>query len=287
MLKKIVFYTEVGYKIIKKDVINSEDYKNEYNKVSRTYDHWLDEMGRFTDQIIKPKSMIAGRKLKILDFACGTGYITKKLIEKNIDCEITAVDFSEEMLNGLRSLKDNRIKVIKSDGIGFLKKTDEIYDIIYFGWALSYFNYKELFQLFKRVLNPKGTVAIITNTQGTLAGIEDIFMRVMYQNPKEVLKPMDIKFNLPRGKDGLMKWLGRYGFQAVEANEGEVFVGFNKPDQLLQWLNETGAAAGTVCIFRDYSIIQKSLIKEIKKAKYKDGKYEINHKFAYGIFRLQ
>ena len=287
MLKKIVFYTEVGYKIIKKDVINSEDYKNEYNKVSRTYDHWLDEMGRFTDQIIKPESMIAGRKLKILDFACGTGYITKRLIEKNIDCEITAVDFSEEMLNGLRSLQDNRIKVIKSDGIGFLKKTDEIYDIIYFGWALSYFNYKELFQLFKRVLNPKGTVAIITNTQGTLAGIEDIFMKVMYQNPKEVLKPMDIKFNLPRGKDGLMKWLGRYGFQAVEANEGEVFVGFNKPDQLLQWLNETGAAAGTFCIFQDYSIVQKSLIKEIKKAKYKDGKYEINHKFTYGIFRLQ
>jgi len=72
-------------------------------------------------------------------------------------------------------------------------------------WALSYFNYKELFKLFKKVLNPGGSVGVITNVQGTLSGIEDVFMKVMYKNHKEVIKPMDIKLNLPNGKGWLNK----------------------------------------------------------------------------------
>lgn len=285
MFKKIEFYIKMGYKMLKKDVISSQDYEIEYNKVSKTYDHWLGEMGKFTDQMIKPNTAAIKGTLNILDFACGTGYITKSLMKKDIDCKVTAIDASKEMLNQLENLKDDRIKTFHGDGIEFLKNTNEKYDIIYFGWALSYFNYKELFPLFKKVLNPKGTVAIITNIQGTLQGIEEIFLKVMAQNPKEVVKPMDIAFNLPRGKDGLIKWFAKYRFQSLEVEEGEVFVRFNTPDKLLQWLNKTGAAAGTACIFQDYSFITKELIKEIKKTKYKDGKYEINHKFAYGIFQ--
>ena len=205
---------------------------------------------------------------------------------QNIDCKITAVDFSDQMLEPLRNLNDDRIQVIHSDGIEFLKNTDEKYDVIFFGWALSYFNYKELFKLFKRVLNPGGMVGIITNGQGTLLGIEEIFMKVMYKNHKEVIKPMNIKFNLPRGKEGLVKWLNRYGFEEIEVEDGELFVRFDQAEQLLQWLNETGATAGTACIFKNYDRIKENLIEEIKKMKYKNGKYEINHRFIYGVFRL-
>lgn len=287
MFKKIGFYIKMAYQILKKDVIAKEDYEIEYNQVAKTYDHWLSKMGKFTDEIIKPDTGASQGQLNILDFACGTGYITKSLIKKDIDCKITAVDFSKEMLNQLENLKDHRIKTVHGDGIEFLENTNEKYDIIYFGWALSYFNYKELFPLFKKILNPKGTVAIITNTQGTLEGIEEIFLKVMAQNPKEVVKPMDIKFNLPPGKEGLVKWFSQYKFKTLKVKEGEVFVRFDRPDELLEWLNKTGAAAGTARIFQDYSFIRKELIKEIKKSRYKDGKYEINHKFAYGLFELK
>lgn len=287
MLEKIGFYIRMGYKMLKKDVISSEDYKVEYNKVSQTYDHWLDRMGKYTDKIIKPDQVTGNHQLNILDFACGTGYITKSLIKRDIDCKISAVDFSKEMLDSLKDLDDSRVSIIKSDGIEFLKNTHEKYDIIYFGWALSYFDYKKLFPLFKRVLKPKGSLAIITNTQGTLRGIEDIFMKVMAENPKEVIKPMDIRFNLPKGKAALISWLSQYGFQVREVDQGEVIIRFTSPDQLLEWLNKTGAAAGTACIFRDYSCVKEKLIKEIKKRKYKKGKYEINHKFAYGIYQVK
>lgn len=286
MFKKIAFYTKLGSKLIRKDVIDNNDYRKEYNKVSGTYIKWLNEMGKYTDKIIKPEYAHKEGKLKILDFACGTGYISKSIIDKNIDCEITAVDFSDQMLEHLKSLDDDRIKTINCDGMEFLENTDEMYDAIFFGWALSYFNYKKLFKLFKRVLKHGGIIGIITNTLGTLSGIEDIFMKVMSENSAEVIRPMEIRFNLPRGKDGLIKWFKEYGFELIEADEGEVKILFDSPQLLLKWLNETGAAAGTVCIFKDYDLIKDKLIEKIGKEKYNNGKYEINHKFAYGIFRL-
>ncbi|MDR7855971.1 class I SAM-dependent methyltransferase [Tissierella sp.] len=287
MLKKILFYIKLGLKLMKKDVIDKENYRDEYNKVSNTYIKWIEEMGKFTDMIIKLEEMEREEELKILDFACGTGYISKNLLKKNIDCQITAVDYSDKMLDQLRILKDNRINIVNCDGVEFLKNTEEKYDMIFFGWALSYFNYKELFKLFKRVLNDEGIICIITNVQGTLSGIEDIFLKVMQDNQDKVIRPMGIRLNLPYGKEGLIKWFNRYGFEGVEVEEEEVLLSFHEPGQLLDWLNKTGAAAGTACIFNDYDLIKDKLIKEIKEKKYRDGKYEVNHKFAYGIFKLR
>ena len=287
MLKKLMFFIKIGYKILKKDVIDSEDYRKEYNNVSKTYDLWLNEMGRFTDEIINFDYVNKDKKLKVLDFACGTGYITKKLLEKNIYCEITSVDYSEEMLNQLKSVTDDRVNIVHSDGIEFLKSTGEKYDIIYFGWALSYFKYDEVFRLFKEVLREDGIVCIITNVKGTLYKIEDIFLNVMSKNQREVKKPMDISFNLPRGKDGLIKWFNKYGFYEIKVKEDEVVFYFETPEEVLQWINKTGAAAGTAQIFKNYNKIKDKLIDEIKKEKYNNGKYEINHRFAYGIFKIK
>lgn len=287
MFKKMIFYIKMGCKLFRGDVVGRDDYKAEYNKASSTYMNWINEMGIYTNEIIKPEYVFKKDKLKILDFACGTGYITKKLLKQKLDYEITAVDFSEEMLSHLKNVDDDRLRVIHGEGINFLETIEEKYDVIFFGWALSYFDYKELFNLFKKVLNPGGIIGIITNTKGTLSGIEDIFLEVMYRNSKDVIKPMDIKFNLPNGKEGLIKWFNKYDFENIEIYEEEVLCRFEEPDQLLKWLNETGATAGTGRIFKDYDTIKMDLVEEIRKSKYKHGKYEINHKFTYGLFRLK
>lgn len=287
MFNKLTFYTKIGYKLLKKDKVNNHDYRKEYNEVSDTYKHWLSEMGKHTDKIINSQYIVKDKELKILDFACGTGYITKALLEKDIKCKITAVDFSEGMLQKWRGLVEDKVTIIHCDGIEFLKNTEEKFDVIFFGWALSYFNYKELFKLFKKVLNRGGVVGIITNVQGTLYKIEDIFLKVMNENQHCIVKPMDIRLNLPKGKEGLAKWFYRYDFEPLEMGDGEVKFAFNEPEELLEWLNKTGATAGTAKIFNDYNIIKPKLIHEIKREKYKEGKYHINHKFAYGIFKLK
>lgn len=291
MLNKLVFYTKMGYKLLKREVVNKKDYVKEYDKVAETYKYWLREMGKYTDRIINSKHILEIKEPKILDFACGTGYITRSLLEKDFKGEITAVDFSESMLKEWRETLEqgvnleHRVNVVNADGIEFLKNTEQRFDIIFFGWALSYFNYKELFSLFNKVLNKGGIVAIITNTQGTLYRMEQIFLKVMKENSEEIVKPMDIRFNLPKGKLGLVKWFEQYGFEALETEEDEVEFLFNKPEELLEWLNKTGALAGTAQIFKNYDGVKDKIIEEIKGEKYKEGRYSINHKFAYGIFR--
>jgi len=287
MINKIWFYSKIGYKLIKKEVVSRDDYKEEYDKVSDTYHFWLKEMSRYTDNIIHSKYIKTDSELKILDFACGTGYITKSLLNKSIKYKITSVDQSNKMLEKLLNTNDLRVIAIQSDGIEFLKTTNEKYDVIFFSWALSYFDHNEVLKLFNRVLKPGGTLAIITNVEGTLDKIESIFLKVMSEKQKEVIKPMDIKLNLPKGKKGLVKWCSQYGFKALEVEEGEVFFNFKEPEELLQWLNITGAAAGTRKIFNNYNEVKPLIIEKIKKEKYKNGAYEINHKFAYGIFRKE
>lgn len=287
MINKIWFYSKLGYKLIRKEVVSRDDYKEEYDKVSDTYDFWLKEMSRYTDNIIHSKYIETDSELKILDFACGTGYITKSLLNKSVKYKITSVDQSNKMLGKLLNTNDSRVTAIQSDGIKFLKNTNEKYDVIFFGWALSYFDHNELLELFNRVLKPGGILAIITNVEGTLDKIESIFLKVMSEKQKEVIKPMDIKLNLPKGKKGLAKWCSQYGFKALEVEEGEVFFNFKEPEELLQWLNITGAAAGTRKIFNNYNEVKPLIIEKIKKEKYKNGMYEINHKFAYGILRKE
>jgi len=69
-------------------------------------------------------------------------------------------------------------------------------------------------------------------------------------------------------------------------DDGEKILVFDKAQELLKWLQITGAIAGTASIFKDYDLIEDNLIEEIKKTKYNNGKYEINHRFVYGTFRL-
>lgn len=287
MINKILFYSKIGYKLLKKEVVNQDDYRVEYDKISDTYGCWLSEMGRYSDNIINSKYIDMDEELKILDFACGTGYITKALLNKFEKYNITAVDQSSKMLEKVKAIDDDRVTIIKSDGIEFLKNSNEEFDIIFFGWALSYFNHNELLKLFNGVLKKQGILAIITNVDGTLDKIEKIFLDVMSEKQKEVIKPMDIKLNLPKGKEGLVKWCNQYGFKALETGEGEVFFSFKKPEELLEWLNITGAAAGTRKIFKDYNEVKPFIVEKIKKEKYKNGVYEINHKFAYGVFRKE
>ena len=259
----------------------------EYDKVSDTYDYWLKEMGRYSDNIIHSKHIDTNKELKILDFACGTGYLTKSLLDKSEKYKITSVDQSSKMIEKLKDINNHRVTIVNSDGIEFLKDSNEKFDVIFFGWALSYFNHHELLSLFNNALKPQGMLAIITNVDGTLDKIEEIFLEVMSEKQKEVIKPMDIKLNLPKGKKGLVKWCNQYGFKALEINEGEVFFRFKEPEELMRWLNITGAAAGTRKIFKNYNEVKPLIIEKIKKEKYKNGVYEINHKFAYGVFRKE
>ena len=287
MIKTLKFYMKMLYKILTKETITSEEYREEYDKIAKTYSSWLEQMGKHTDKIIKPKYVSEVSKPKVLDFACGTGYISKMLLlDENMNFDITAVDISKEMLSEFDKTPKENLRIVNSDGIIFLNTTEEKYDAIYCGWALPYFNHNELLKLFKDRLNANGIVSVISNSKGTLGKMENIFLNVMKENQDQIVKPMDIRFNLPNGKKELIKWFEKYGFVPLELEEKEVIFSFDTAKDLHNWVVKTGAIAGTAKIFKDYNAIEENIIKEIEKEKLENGNYTINHKFIYGIFRI-
>jgi ubiquinone/menaquinone biosynthesis C-methylase UbiE len=277
------------FKMLHKEVVNQEDYQASYNEIANTYQYWTTEMGKFTDKIITPAMLLndaSGQKtIKVLDFACGTGYISRKIVGMGVRCEVTAVDISEKMLESCADLRDQGVKLVHMDGIDFLTRTEEKFDIILCGWALPYFEHKMLLKLFKDKLTEGGIVGVIANSKGTLHKMEEIFIKVMSENPDNVRKPMKISLQLPKGKEGLENWFRHHGFAALEIDEGEVAFSFDTPEELLEWLNQTGALAGTMQIFNHYENVKGDILREIRKEKCKDHQYVINHKFVYGIFR--
>ena len=280
------------YKIIKKEVVDLDDYRASYNDVADTYGCWVEKMGRFTDHIIKPHLVCEKidndkEPIKVLDFACGTGYISRKLLLSSISCEITAVDLSDKMLEVCNDLSLQGVNLIHMDGMTFLENTTEQYDMILCGWALPYFSHEKLLKNFGRVLKKDGIIGVIANSKGTLDKMEKIFLKVMEKNPQEVNKPMNITFNLPNGEKGLKRWFELQGFYPLELHEDESVFSFDTGEALLDWLNQTGVMAGTKMIFKDYDQVKEQLIEEIEKLKYDNGKYNINHKFVYGLFNAR
>ena len=285
MIRNIKFYIKMLIKLLRKEIVSKSDYMDEYDKVSSTYQRWTEKMGKYTNLIIKPSLIDKGDKIKLLDLACGTGYISKKLLKINKSFDITAVDISEKMLNNINLPFEENINIVNKDVITFLKENTDSYDGIYCGWALPYFNHNELLNNISKRLKSNGIISIITNSKGTLSGMESILLDVMKKHNDKINKPMDIRYKLPKSKNELRRWFKRYRFKPIELKEKEIEFSFNSPEELLEWLMETGALAGTRKIFIDYDLVKTDLIKEIEKKKYKNGYYIINHKFVYGIFK--
>ncbi|MDW7672082.1 MAG: methyltransferase domain-containing protein [Bacillota bacterium] len=289
MFRKFGFYTRMIFKMLQQEVVNREDYQVSYDDIAHTYPSWTNQMGKFTDKIIAPAMLhseaFGHKTIKVLDFACGTGYISRKIVGMGVPCEVTAVDISEKMLESCADLRDQGVKLVRMDGLDFLNRTEETFDVILCGWALPYFRHKVLLRLFKDKLTEGGIVGVIANSKGTLHKMEEIFIRVMAENSDHVRKPMNISLQLPKGKVGLGKWFRRHGFVALEIDEGEVSFSFDTPEALLEWLNQTGALAGTMHIFNQYEKVKGDILREIRKEKCIDHQYVINHRFVYGIFR--
>ena len=100
---------------------------------------------------------------KILDAGCGPGVYAAILIDKG--AEVTAVDYSEEMIRLTKERTDNRVKAIKANlnfPMDFLK--DNEFDIVISSLVIHYVkDLRSLFSEFNRVLKTGGELIISTH----------------------------------------------------------------------------------------------------------------------------
>ncbi|NHJ33514.1 MAG: class I SAM-dependent methyltransferase [Asgard group archaeon] len=291
LFKKLRSSMKMVYLFLTKRIVRSEDYRDEYNKVASTYQTWLNKMNKHTDSIIQVDHLKNKMNIHILDFACGTGYITEKILVSLMESamKITAVDISDKMVEIAKNqISDSRCSFLVQDGTDFLVgEMSEEYDAVFCGYALPYFNHRKIIKEIYRVLKKQGTAHFILNCKGTLKGIDEIYMDTMKEFSSSLSKIMEIRYQLPKDQNELKSWFEKRNFTTVFLDTVEEIVSFNTPEELYNWLRNTGAIAGTGHIFSEDKEIEESIIDKIRNRCKHESKYQINHKFALGIFKKE
>lgn len=104
---------------------------------------------------------IAGKK--ILDAGCGPGLVAALFGEKG--AQVTAIDYSNEMVQRTREITHDKIPVLRVDlNNGLEAFEDNTFDIIYSSLVIHYIDdLNSLFKEFSRVLHPGGLLVFSTD----------------------------------------------------------------------------------------------------------------------------
>jgi len=283
--KTIYFYIKIAFLYHTGKRISKEDYKKDYDKISKYYDNlWTRNMKKYTLRLVNKLNI--KKDSKVLDLACGTGFVTFEIAKqlKNSG-KIYAVDISKKMLAVAKNKnKYKNIRFIQGNMLEEIQKFPKNYfDFIVCAWALAYTNPKKLLREIFRVLKKKAYVAIIVNRKGTLNNINFAFLNLMRSYPQNIRKVMDIQFRLPKDKDYLKKLFFLVGLTPTKVWQDQKLYNFKKGIQAYNWVKNSSAIAGTG------QIMNKNFDKEI--AKILDTYYStrkgitIIHKFVAGIAR--
>ncbi|MGM5488105.1 MAG: apolipoprotein N-acyltransferase [Nanobdellota archaeon] len=276
-LKKLHFYNRISYLFLRDKKVKSDDYAKDYDTISKTYDSlWTKEMGKYTKEMLDRLDFKKGYRM--LDLACGTGYIIDQAL-KTKPSRVIGIDNSEGMLNIAKKRVKSKAELISGDMLQEIQKLpDNSFDIVTCGWALAYVNKNRLIREIHRVLKKDGQVGIIVNRKGTIATIEDAFMKLMQSHPDKVKIINDIGFKLPKDHRHIRKLFEQNHLAWIDGWDKEQVYNFSKGIDAVKWVTECGALGGTFEIMdMDFTGPLGRILEE------HHDNITVTHKFSVGI----
>jgi len=112
----------------------------------------------------------------ILEVGCGTGLLTKRLIESFPEAKIIATDIAQGMVEFAKKTlapSPPNIEFIEAEGEG-LPFEDNTFDLVISSSALQWMDCRKALAEFKRVLKPGGTLAFSTYGPKTLIELKEL-----------------------------------------------------------------------------------------------------------------
>jgi ubiquinone/menaquinone biosynthesis C-methylase UbiE len=138
-----------------------EQVEKHYNNLAKVYEkRWRNYLVNTSKEIIKNLNLKSN--LKILDVACGTGFLIKKLLETNSKIEITGIDISKEMIAIAKKRFENNknVTLIKANAEKFEVK--DKFNIIIFNSAMHYIkDIEDLIVKLRQLLSSNGYLIIV------------------------------------------------------------------------------------------------------------------------------
>lgn len=130
---------------------------NTWNKVAKLYQDTFFDFDLYNDTYDAFCELIPGAGSKILDLGCGPGNITRYLLDKRSDYNITCIDVAPQMLELAKN--NNPTAEFQEMDIRDLHKLNKSYNGIIAGFCVPYLSGKDLNQFWKncaRLLEPPG-----------------------------------------------------------------------------------------------------------------------------------
>jgi ubiquinone/menaquinone biosynthesis C-methylase UbiE len=136
---------------------------NQYDQFAEIYDRrWSSYVSNtlsFLIDHLQRSQQISGNE-HILDIACGTGELEKRLLNVHSDLKIIGVDISEKMLDMAR-LKLPNLEFVKASAIA-MPFPDHKFDMVVTVSAFHYFDQPlDTLEEIRRILKPQGKVIIM------------------------------------------------------------------------------------------------------------------------------
>ncbi|MEV6829205.1 class I SAM-dependent methyltransferase [Amycolatopsis sp. NPDC051102] len=219
----------------------------DYDAASQDYDSFFTRvMGKHSADALELVKIVPGDV--VVELACGTGHLTTR-IQERLDSRgtILAVDKSPGMLAVAREKVTPRpgltVDLQVGDMTEFLRALpDASADIVICGWAICYAKPVQLLKQIHRVLRPGGQVLVVETRADALRTLVESLEQVFAQDPS-VMTAL-IRVNLPKNADVVARWFTRAGLSVSRREEGEQLLPVHSPDEALEYVQRSGAAAG-------------------------------------------
>ena len=212
-----------------------------YDHISSDYDRtWTTHMRDLTASIIHRLNL--KQTDKAVDLACGTGFATNLIAEKTNNKPI-GVDLSDGMLAHAHRNYDPSCNFINADILQYLKALPpNSLDLITCCWGLGYSKPFAVLRQIKRVLKPKGKVAIIDNSFFSLREIIYCSFLTFTEHPEKLTNLMRFRFLM--GRRHLLLIFRMLNMKPEYLTSGTKSYNVQSGSLAIERLIATGAAAG-------------------------------------------
>ena len=173
-------------------MIDKQLVKERFRKNLKTYNNNCFVQDKMAEKLVE---MIRHNPCDILELGCGTGILTKKLLEQYSFKTYTAIDMVKECEEYIRKISPE-IKFYQADieSCDFKGKYDLIISNAVFQWIE---NPKDFMTKLKGILKPNGTIIFSTFGQENLKEIKQLtgmgLKYYSYIQLREILSPSTIK----------------------------------------------------------------------------------------------
>ncbi len=258
-------------------------YRSDFDSCASTYDIVVTRklLGKFTESILKELEF--GRRMYCIDLGCGTGHATQ-IISRQIGSDglVVGYDVSESMLEIARDkLKDSpNAEFFNKDMLVALREQEaNSVDLITAFWALGYSQPHKVLREIARVLVPTGEIAILVNTQESLAELQRLVSKVIIRHPF-VLKYIP-PVNFPSNIRSFRSMVDKAGLRIKSICEESCEQFFDSGELLVSWMKTSGPCAGFRSALKENR--RNFVFDKIKEMVDRNGGIKLTFRFLYFV----